>query len=171
MKRQSSQISVYAAEILRPIKTEALIVWGLPLAFCVHLLDEIFLNGGFVFGVQRHMWPGYDSLRFGLVNAAFFILISLSSYLYSIRPDKWLVFPLFWLWERTWNGLWHVLWILVWKEYSPGLATSFLFGFLLVWLLLRGSVPHGLTWLRVVFAAVAGLVFEFILISSLFVLR
>ena len=170
MERQSSH-ATYPVNIQPAVKPEIIITWGIPLAFCVHLLDELFLNGGFVFGVQRHMWPGYDSLRFGLVNAAFFILIILSSYFYRMKPDKWIIFPLFWLWERTWNGLWHVLWILVWKEYSPGLATGFLFGFLLVWLLLRGSVPHGLTWLRVVFAAVAGFVFEFILISSLFVLR
>ena len=126
MERQTNH-AAYPVKVRPDIKPESTIIWSLPFAFCLHLLDEIFLNRGFVFGVQRHIWPAYDSLKFGLVNAAFFILISLSSYLYSIGPRKWIVLPMFWLWERTWNGFWHVLWVLIWKEYSPGLVTSFLF--------------------------------------------
>lgn len=171
MKRQSNQTSVYAANTFQPIKSEVVIVWGLPLAFCLHLLDEIFMNRGFVSGVQGHIWPSYDVLRFGLVNAAFFILFSLSSYLYSIRPDKWLVLPLFWLWERTWNGLWHVLWVFIWKEYSPGLVTSLLFGWGLIWLLRRESSAGRLDLRKAIFTGATGLVFELLFISSLFILR
>lgn len=141
MERQTSH-ATYHVKLRPDVKPENMIIWGLPLAFCLHLLDEIFLNGGFVFGVQRHIWPAYDGLKFGLVNAAFLLIISFSNYLYSIRPDKWIILPLFWLWERTWNGLWHILWSLIWQEYSPGLATSSFFGLMLLWLMWRES-PAG----------------------------
>lgn len=168
MERQTSH-APYPVNIQPAVKPETIISWGIPLAFCVHLLAEIFLNGGFVFGVQRHIWPAYDGLKFGLVNAAFFILIILSSYLYSMKPDKWIIFPLFWLWERTWNGFWHVLWVLIWQEYSPGLVTSFLFPTILLWLLLRESRAERLELRKTTFIAAAGFVFELLLISTLFV--
>lgn len=166
MKRQTSH-ATYPVNIQQAVKPDTIIIWGIPLAFCVHLLDETFLNGGFVFGVQRHIWPAYDSLKFGLVNAAFFILISLSSYLYSIGPRKWIVLPMFWLWERTWNGFWHVIWVILWQEYAPGLVTSFLFALIL----LMESRAGTLGLRKTIVIAAAGLVFELLLISTLFAFR
>lgn len=171
MRRQTEQSSSHSEKGTQTLKPEGILVWGLPLLFGLHLLDEILMNGGFVFGVQSHIWPAYDSLRFGLVNAAFFLLISLSGYLYGIRPNRWIVLPLFWLWERTWNGLWHIVWTFIWKEYSPGLATSFLFGLTLLWFLIQISSASRLTLRISVFVAAVGLVFEATLISTLFILR
>lgn len=149
----------------------SLLVWSLPFTFVLHLADETLVSGGFVSGVQRHIWPQYDIYRFGLVNLAFFTLIVLSSYLASTRSGKWAFLPLFWLWERSWNGVWHVAWTAAWKEYSPGLGTSILFGLLLIGVLIQeeqNKRPSGKT---IILAAITALVFEIGLISTLFIFR
>lgn len=170
MKSETKQNDIYPVKIQGTIKAESVIVWGLPIAFCVHLLDETLLNGGFVYGVRQHIWPAYTFLKFGLVNAAFILLISLSSYLYHKQPDKWIVLPLFWLWERSWNGVWHILWTLLWDEYPPGLGTSVLFGGLL-WFALRGHAADRPPVRKVLFIGATGLVFEVMFISTLFISR
>jgi hypothetical protein len=84
-----------------------------------------------------------------------------------IGPRKWIVLPMFLLWERTWNGFWHAIWVIIGQEYAPGLVTSFLFALIL----LTESRARTLGLRKTIVIAAAGLVFEMLLISTLFVFR
>jgi hypothetical protein len=63
MKRQTKHAYLYPVKVPGIIKAESMIVWSVPIVFCLHLLDETLLNGGFVTGVQQHIWSAYNYIK------------------------------------------------------------------------------------------------------------
>ena len=101
--------------------------WANAGAFAVHIVDELSCRGRFVERVREKFMPGMNWTKFWLGNLAFLALLVGSAWVYGARGGRWIVLPLVWLIERPGNTVWHVWWSLKFREYSPGLATSFLF--------------------------------------------
>ena len=141
--------------------------WGNFAAFCIHVLDETLMGGGFVVGVQTHFWPTYTAKKFFLLNAVFLILIALSNILYDWQGNSLILLPIVWVWERSLNGLWHIGWTVMFKEYSPGLVTSGLF-FVMLYFSYRYGVQKGPIEQIVFFGgAMIAIIIEVLLLSSL----
>ena len=145
----------------------SILFWGNFAAFCIHVLDETLMAGGFVAGVQTHFWPTYNGIRFFGTNTFFVIIIAASNVLYDWKGERFIILPIIWVWERTLNGIWHIGWTIYFKEYSPGLVTSCLF-FMIFYLLFRygvqkGNIKYKIFWIGGIIATVL----EVLLLSTL----
>jgi len=89
-------------------ETLSVLFWLNLAGFCLHVLDETLMAGGFVAGVRTHFWPTYTAARFFWFNTTLLAVIALSNALYDFAGNRIVVVPLLWVWERALNGLWHL---------------------------------------------------------------
>ncbi|MBI5528589.1 MAG: hypothetical protein HY897_19840 [Deltaproteobacteria bacterium] len=152
----------------RPLDVLHLVFWGNLAAYCINLLDETMMAGGFVAGIQEHFWPEYTATKFFWFNTVFIVLIATSNILYDVYGQRLVVAPMAWLWERSLNGLWHLGWTVGYQEYSPGLLTSILF-WILLYMCYRHGVRSGEVGRRPFFIGAAiGLGIEGVIMAALF---
>lgn len=100
------------------------LLWCFAIAYCVHIVDESVVAGGFVASVRRLYWPPYEEWRFYAFNAFMMILFLIGMVLFEILGGAWIVFPLSFVCMFATNGIWHLLQTVILREMSPGLATS-----------------------------------------------
>jgi hypothetical protein len=136
-------------------------------AYCINLLDETLMAGGFVAGVQAHFWPSYTAGKFFALNTVFLILIAASNIAYDLRGGRFILLPLIWVWERALNGLWHLGWTAFFREYSPGLVTSVLFWIVFAFTYRYGVLGGGIATRVFLRAGMVALIIEALLLSSL----
>jgi len=143
--------------------------WAVLYSFIINLLDETMMNGGFVEGMRTHFWAGFSSDKFFAMNGLFILFITLSILIYERRGGAWVMFPLFWSIERTFNGFWHVWWTLAFLSYSPGLVTSGLF-WIITYLLVKENYRQGdFTRRQLLTATVAAFIFECLFLGLILV--
>ena len=103
------------------------------------VLDETLMNGGFVAKVKEHWWPEYNGRMFFWFNTGYVVLVTLSLILYDLFEGRWVVLPIFLLFERAMHGItFHGWWSVKYQEYSPGLLSCILF-----WILLYFVTRYG----------------------------
>ena len=80
---------------MRTVKDDILtfLFWANFGAFSLHVLDETLMAGGFVAGVQVHLWPAYTATKFFTVNASFLVLIAISNLFYDWQGSRLAVIP------------------------------------------------------------------------------
>lgn len=144
--------------------------WAILYSFIINLLDETMMNGGFVEGMRTHFWAGFSSDKFFFMNGLFIFFITLSILIYERRGGRWVMFPLFWAMERTFNGFWHVSWTFAFLSYSPGLVTSGLF-WIITYLLIKENYGQGdFTKRQLLTATGAALIFETLFLGTILVI-
>jgi hypothetical protein len=147
----------------------SILFWSVLAAYCINLIDESLMGGGFVAGMQNHFWPAYKPIQFFFLNFSFIIFIFISNLLYDLLGDKYVVFPLFWLWERSINGIWHIWWSINFVEYSPGLLTSLLFWILLYFMFKLKKINDFPKKKTIIVTGTIAFIFECIFLSFTFI--
>lgn len=141
--------------------------WLFYAAYCLHVVEEATVSGGFVLMVQRNFWPQYSWERFGWFNTAIFVLYASSIFLFEHFGTAWLLVPLSFTWFFTVNGLWHLWRTLVTRHFAPGLITGQLY-WIGMYLGYRSIVVPGLIQPSVFWtAALIGLIAHVLMIASL----
>lgn len=147
--------------------TLTFLFWANFATFIAHLLDETLMGGGFVAFIQRHFWHGFTITDFFIANTIWLMLIAISNILYDWLGNRFVVIPMFFVWERAFNALFHIGFTFYFKEYCPGLVTSVLF-FVILYLICRYGVLRGhVRWIAFFGSGIVALVFETIFISSM----
>jgi hypothetical protein len=122
----------------------SLLFWAFLAAYCLHILDEALLNGGFVAWIADHFWPTYTWRMFFWFNAAVIGAIAVSNLLFDSLGGHWVILPLLWLAGPLTHVLTvHGYWTIRRKTYSPGLLTGLLYG-IVFYLLVRYGLSHQL---------------------------
>jgi hypothetical protein len=101
-----------------------ILLWGYLIAYCIHIVEESTVGGGFVQMMKRDYWPEYDARKFFWFNTMLLSLLALGLVLYDLLGNGWLICPLSFGFLFVTNGLWHLLQTAILHEYSPGLITS-----------------------------------------------
>jgi len=143
--------------------------WATEAAYVVNIIDESVLNDGFIAGVKKYIWTGYSGEKFFFTNAILLICIAVGIILYERYGNSFVVAPLMWVVERSLNGLWHIWWTVHFMTYSPGLVTSILF-WIILYFIIRDNYRQGdFTRVQLIKATILAVVFECILLSSLWI--
>jgi hypothetical protein len=111
------------------------LLWGYLIAYCVHIVEESTVGGGFIAMMKRDYWPEYDGRKFFGFNAVLLTLLVVGLILFDLFNGGWLLWPLSFAFLFTTNGLWHLIQTIILREYSPGLITSPIYWVLLYFLI------------------------------------
>ena len=113
-----------------------IIFWGYLIAYCIHIVEESTVGGGFVAMMKRDYWPDYDGKKFFGFNTLLLCLLAAGLILFDAFGGAWLLWPLSLAFLFVTNGLWHLIQTIWLKEYSPGLVTSPIYWVLLYFIVL-----------------------------------
>jgi hypothetical protein len=111
------------------------LLWGYLIAYCIHIVEESTVGGGFIGMIKRDYWPEYDGRKFFGFNAILLSLLVIGLILFDIFKGPWLLWPLSFAFLFATNGLWHLLQTIILREYSPGLITSPIYWVLLYFII------------------------------------
>jgi len=144
--------------------------WATLSAYIIHILEETVVNGGFIGGVRQYIWPTYPTQSFVITNTIIILLIMISILIYERRGGQWVIFPLMWAIERSLNGFFHIWWSINFETYSPGLVTNVIL-WIILYLIIKENYRLGdFTRRQLNLALFAAIIFEIILLSSLWIL-
>ena len=132
------------------------ILWGMVMAYVLHILEESILPEVFVDKVKRLYFPGYDWVHFFGFNTFLLTLNITAVIVYESAWGSWIIFPLSLAMERIFNGFYHLVETITAKKFSSGLLSSVIF-WILGYLLVRYALlPGEITVTQFVVSAIIG---------------
>lgn len=118
------------------------LLWSFLMAFCIHVIEESTVGGGFVQMMKRNFWREYDGTKFFWFNLSLFSLFAMGVVLFEILQGAWVIWSLSFAFLCVTNGIWHLLQTAILREYSPGLITSPIY-WILMYFIIRSNLLTG----------------------------
>jgi hypothetical protein len=119
-----------------------LVLWGVVMAYVIHILEESILPEVFVDKVKRLYFPQYSWDNFFWFNTMLLSLNIAAVIVYESLGGWWIIFPLALACERTFNGVYHLIETIRTKKFSSGLLASTI-TWILIYLIVRYSLLKG----------------------------
>jgi len=104
--------------------TISVLLWGYVAAYCIHIVEEYSVDGGFITMMRKHFWPQYTARMFFGFNTMLLSALVFGLCIFDTLGGYWIIWPLSFAFLFVTNGLWHLIQTIVLQEYSPGLITS-----------------------------------------------
>ncbi len=148
-----------------------ILLWGFVIAFCIHVVEESTVGGGFIAEMQRNYWPEYTAARFFWFNAGAMLLFVGSIILYELQGEAWDVAALSWVFMFATNGLWHLIQTAVVRRYAPGLITSPIYWVLVYFILRYSWLPGQISTGHLIISAIIGTLLTLAMFGSVWFFR
>jgi hypothetical protein len=130
--------------------------WGCVIAYCMHVVEESTVGGGFVAEVRRAYWPEYSATRYFWLGAGVLALFSGSIVLYEVYGGAFVIGPLTGVFMFSANGVGHVIQTARSRRFSPGLITSPVYWIVLYFILRYCWLPGKIATRPVILSACLG---------------
>ncbi len=124
--------------------TLSVLFWGYVMAYCVHVIEEVAVGGGFLEMMRKTFYLEASWRKFFGFNFMLFLVFGVGIVVFEWLGGVWVIWPLSFAFMFVTNGLWHFLQTIVLREYSPGLISSPLYWILMYFItryfLLTGEI-------------------------------
>jgi hypothetical protein len=148
-----------------------ILLWGFVIAFCIHIVEESTVGGGFIAEMQRNYWPEYTGTRFFWFNTGIMLLFGGGIILYELLGGTWVIVVMSWVFMFATNGLWHLIQTAVVRRYAPGLITSPIYWVLLYFILRYSWLPGQIATDHLFISAIIGTLLTLAMFSSVWYFR
>jgi hypothetical protein len=136
--------------------TLSVLFWGYVMAYCLHIIEELTVEGGFVEMMRRTFHIEFTGRMFFGFNLMLFLVFATGIVTFEVFGGIWVIWPLGFAFMFVTNGLWHLVQTIVTRRFSPGLITSPIYWILMYFITRYFLLPGEILLFHYIIAAILG---------------